>query len=223
MGDLEMGSLQSCGPFDCAKYGSRTLYNITSSAIQKWLPQANAAGKAYGMNPATLLALASVETNGNPTAIDPTGSTYGIVQIGSDHLNAYNCAHGTSYTLNDLIGKGTIVKDTTTAVQVSFNILAQYLKAMTTKTSSFKLSATGWNGAMCGYSGSIAPYGSGCGNWPVPTKASGYGEAAYKLASAYSPWWINPNTGQASSFYFGDLQEAPSGALPVYTTVCFGP
>ncbi len=218
-----MGSLQSCGPFDCTKYGSRTVYNITASAIQKWLPQANAAGKTYGMNPATLLALASVETNGDPTAVDPTGTTYGIVQIGQGHLNAYNCAHQTSYTLNDLIGKGKNVTDANTAVQLSFNILAQYLKAVNTQTNSFKLSATGWNGAMCGYSGSIQPYGSGCGSWPIPTKASGYGEAAYKLASAYDPWWINPSTGQASSFYFGDLKAAPTDALPTYTTVCFGP
>lgn len=218
-----MGSLQSCGPFDCTRYGSRTVYNVTSLPIQKWLPQANTAGKAYGMNPVTLLAIASIESNGNPTAIDPSGTTYGIVQIGEGHLNAYNCAHSTKYTLNDLIGKGSLITDTTTAVQVSFYILAQYARSMTGQTDSYTLSATGWNGAICGYSGSISPYGSGCGGWPVPTKASGYGEAAYQLASAYSKWWIDPGTNQANFYYFNDLTAAPSGTLPTYASVCFGP
>jgi hypothetical protein len=174
------------------------------------------------MNPVTFLALASIETNGSYSAIDPTGTTYGIVQVGQTMLTAYNCLKGTSYTLNDLIAQGSHVTTSRGAVALSFDILGYYMGALNNLTSSYSLTATGWNGAICGYSGSFLPFGSGCGYWPIPTGSSCYGTAAVKLASAYSGWWINPNTGSASSFYFGDLSSVPTRTLSTYNSVCYG-
>lgn len=218
-----MGSLQSCGPCNCSSYGSRQVYNITAQPIQQWLTEANNAGSASGMNPATLLAIASVETNGNYTSVDSVNQTYGIVQVGQGILNGYNCLKGTNYHLTDLIAQGPNITTASAAVAVSFDILGRYLYALNLATYSFKLSATGWNGAICGTNGSVQPYGAGCGYWPIPTATSCYGVAAYQLASAYSGWWINPNTGQPDSFYWGGLSAVPYNTLPTYNQVCFGP
>lgn len=216
-----MASLQSCGPCNCTTYGGRSVYNITAQPIQRWLTQANEAGRAFGMNPATILAIASIETNGDYTAV--SGNSYGIVQVDQNHLNAYNCNHGSTFKLTDLIAQGPNIYDANTAVQISFYILAQYMGSVNRQTSSYKLTATGWNGAICGQNGSLQPYGNGCGYWPIPSGASCYGVAALQLASAYSGWWINPTTGQPDSFYFGPLSAVSYDTLPTTTTVCYGP
>lgn len=218
-----MLSLQSCGPCDCAQYGSRTVYNVTAQPIQQWLSQTNAAGRNHGMNPVTFLAIASLESNGNYAAVDPSGTTYGIVQIGQNILDAYNCWKGTNYQLTDLIGEGPNVTTSSGAVALSFDVLGKYMGTLNGITNSYRLTATGWNGAICGTSGSFQPYGANCGYWPVPSGASCYGEAAYKLASAYSGWWINPNTGNPDSFYFGPLSSVPTNTLPTYNQACYGP
>lgn len=216
-----MASLQSCGPCDCSVYGSRSVYNVTAQPIQQWLTEANDVGYNTGMNPVTFLAIAPVETNGNYAAV--SGGTYGIVQISQTILNTYNCMKGTNYQLTDLIAQGPNVNTPSAAVAVSFDILGNYMYALNSITNSFKLTVTGWNGAICGYSGSFQPYGNGCGYWPIPTGASCYGIAALQLASAYSGWWINPNTGQPDSFYFGTLPQVPYNTLPTYNSVCYGP
>ncbi|WP_151191782.1 hypothetical protein [Desulfotomaculum copahuensis] len=216
-----MGSLQSCGPCNCSSYGSRKVYNITAQPIQQWLVDANNAGSASGMNPATLLAIASIETDGNYAVV--YNGTYGIVQVGQDRLNGYNCLKGTNYKLTDLIAQGPNITEPSAAVAVSFDILGRSLHAVNLATSSFKLAATGWNGAMCGNNGSVQPYGAGCGSWPIPTATTCYGVAAYQLASAYSGWWNNPSTGQPDSYYWGGLSPVPYDTLPTYIQVCFGP
>lgn len=216
-------TLQACEPCNCTNYGSRSVYNVTAKQIQKWLSEANTAGKAHGINPVIFLAMASIESNGGYDVTDPGGTTYGIVQVGSGMLADYNKFKGTSYALNDLIAKGSKVKTASAAVALSFDILGYYLAALNAKTNNIALSVTGWNGAICGYSGYAYPFGtSGVNGRPVPTGASCYGVAVKKLAAAYSSWWINPKTGQASSFYWGALSSAPYTALDTYNTACYG-
>lgn len=207
-------SLQKCPPCNCS-YGSREVYNVTAQAIQKWLSQANVAGKTHGLNPVNFLAIASIETNGDYSAIDPDGSTYGIVQVDKNHLNAYNCLKGTKYTMDDLIGEGNLVTTSSGAVKLSFDILGYHLKAALDKTNSLKSAATAWNGAICG-GGGINPYGTKCGGFSYASSPSCYGEAVYKLASAYSGWFNN------DSRYTSDLKAVPTNTLSTYNTVCFG-
>jgi len=89
-------TLQACPPCSCTTYGGRDVYNVTAQNIQQWLSQANVAGQAHGMNPVTFLAIASIESNGSYSAVNPGGTTYGIVQVGQAILDAYNCMKGTS-------------------------------------------------------------------------------------------------------------------------------
>ncbi|WP_144941227.1 hypothetical protein [Paenibacillus sp. 32O-W] len=133
-------SLQKCPPCDCS-YGSRDVYNVTAKPIQKWLSQANTAGKNHGLNPVDFLAIASIETNGDYSAIDPSGTTYGIVQIDKAHLNAYNCLKGTKYTMDDLIGEGKLITTSSGAVRLSFDILGYHLSSALDKTDSLKSAA----------------------------------------------------------------------------------
>ncbi len=223
LGAVNMVGLQSCGPCDCEQYGYRVVYNVTSERIQRWLNQANEAGEYYGINPVVFLAIASVESNGDFSAVNPQQTSYGIVQIQQDHVEAFNCYHGTLYKVTDLIGKGPNIWSANSAVKLSFQILGEYLKELNHITKAIKLTSTGWNGAICGYTGSFEPHGKGCGYWPIPTSPSCYGEAVYKLCSAFDPWWINPASGKPSSFYFNKLSPAPFDVLPAYNQVCLGP
>ena len=215
-------TLQACPPCNCTAYGGRNVYNVTTQNIQRWLSQANNAGRNHDMNPVTFLAIASIESNGVYSAVNPGGTTYGIVQVGQAVLNAYNCLKGTSYVLNDLIGSGPNITTSSAAVALSFDILGQYIGTLNHLTSSYGITATGWNGAICGTSGSFLPFGSGCGYWPRPTSTSCYGTAALKLASAYSGWWVDPYTGSPNSFFWGDLPSVSTSTLPLLNMVCYG-
>ncbi len=62
---INKGTLQACSPCDCTTYGYRDCYNVTHSAIQKYLSYANTAGKNHNICPTVFLAFASVETDGN--------------------------------------------------------------------------------------------------------------------------------------------------------------
>lgn len=131
------------------------------------------------MNPVTFLTIAAMESEGN----------------------ACNCYCGTNLQLTDLSANGPNVTSESEAVRISFAILGQFMNAMNNRTNSFKLTATSWNDvSICGSSGTVQPFGD-CDNFPVASNPSCYGEGAYKIASAYSSCWINPNTGQASSLY----------------------
>lgn len=211
-------TLQACAPCNCTTYGSRSVYNVTAKAIQKWLSQANTAGKNHNVNPAIFLAFASIETNGDYSAIDTTGTTYGIVQVGKEMLSYYNSYKGTSYTLKDLIAKGSKVTTSTAAVALSFDILGQYLEKIFGQTkNSLLYSATGWNGAICGYSGSVKVFGS-YGAYPIPTGYSCYGYAIYKLATAYTGWWP---IGDAAT-YTAALSTVSTDTLATYNSACYG-
>ena len=204
-----MASLQSCPSCNTA---CRKVHNITADDVQTWLPEANRAGRKHGINPAVFLAVAVVETDANPSA-----SGGGMTQVTTDVLNAYNTMMRTNYTQADCRGHGSKVNTEKDAVALTFDILGQYLSVLNEKTHSIALSATGWNGAICGRSGSCKPFGSSADSWPIPTGASCYGNAVLQLASAYSGWWIDPDTGKANSFYFGNLNKVPVDTLPENT------
>ena len=207
-------SLQTCTPCK-SEYGSRTCDSATSSDVAKWRTYANTAGKAHGVNPVCLLAVAAVETNG-----EVLGGG-GIVQIGSTMLKAYNKWKGTSYTTSDLEGTGKLCNTDAKAVTLGFDILGRFLEVMLGKTNSLKLAATSWNGCICGKSGDANVFGKD-DYAPIASGASCYGEAVYKVAAAYSGWWINPDTQQASSFYFADLAEVDPSVADLTQTLYYG-
>lgn len=204
-----MASLQKCPP--CSTV-FRKVHNITASDVQEWLSEANAAGKKHGINPAVFLAISIIETD-----VDPSARGGGMTQVTQDVLDADNAMNGTNYTDADCRGKGTHVKTESGAVELTFDILGQYLSVLNSKTHSIALSATGRNGAICGRNGSCKPFGSSADSWPIPTGSSCYGNAVLQLASAYDEWWSDPDTGKANSFYFGKLKAAPTDALPEET------
>lgn len=205
-------SLQHCTPC-LSSYGSVTHDSPTSSDVAKWRTQANTAGKAHSINPVCLLAIACVETNGEVL------SGGGIVQCGPTMLKAYNAWKGTSYTTDDLEGKGKLCKTESKAVALGFDILGRFLSVMLSKTMSFKLAATAWNGCICGKDGDAHVFGKD-DYQPIASGASCYGEAAYKCAANYDGWWINPDTGKASSFYFANLNEVDPSVAPK-TVKCY--
>lgn len=206
--------LGTCPPCDCANCGSIWRPKPTHCNLQQWLSHANTAGKKYGMNPVTLLAIASIETEGNASKISPDGSAYGIVQITKWYLNPYYCYHqndsgwpSNGYRLTDLVGQGPNITTLSGAVTRSFDILAEFLIYFNNLFNSYRMSATAWNGPGCGQSGYKPVWGSDCGQIASPTTHTCYGQAAFDIAASHSPYWINPRTGQPDSFYWGDLSS----------------
>jgi hypothetical protein len=200
-------------------------YNIVKKApisltVQQWRTNANQAGRKWGMNPVTFLALAALETDGDATVIK-NSFAYGICGTSHFFLDPYNCSHGTSFKLTDLVGQGPNVWTLSGGVDLSFDILGQHMIAFNRYANSFKLTATAWNGTGCGATGSyLKAFGAACPGIAIPQNASLYGEAAFKLASDYSGWWIDPSSGQPNSYYFADLAPVPAVGPPdPYATV----
>lgn len=187
-----MGSLQTCPP---CNQGTSGRYAPTDPRIEAWLPLANASGQRFGLNPVTLLAIVSLESGGDPLAGSGT-ATPGLVQCGQGVLTAFNVGNKTGFNLGDLYNPA-----------VALDVLAWYLGQLNRETNLFALSATSWNGAICGTKGSYYPAGLAGGGFPRPTGPSCYGLAAYQLASAYAPWW------QDNSFYRADLPYVNHGNL----------
>lgn len=205
-----MATFQTCPPGDVNIIKKAP----TSLAVQQWRPHANRAGRKWGMNPVTFLAIAALETDGNATLV-VDNFAYGICQISRYILSPYNCSHGTSYKLTDLVGNGPNVTTLSGAVDLSLDILGQFMISFNRYANSFRLTATAWNGAGCGNSGNVLKaFGPRCAGIAVPRRPSLYGLAAFDLAAAHLPWWIDPGTGQANSYYFGDLAPVPASGPP---------
>lgn len=101
------------------------------------------------------------------------------------------------------------------AVNLSFDILGQFMIAFNRYGNSFKLTATAWNGPGCGTTGNLLrAFGAACAGITIPQNVTLYGEAAFKLASDYSGWWIDPSTGNPNSYYFADLAPVPAVGPP---------
>lgn len=202
-----------CPPGDCQVVKKAP----THQDLQAWIANANQAGRKWGMNPVTFLAIAALETDGDPSKV--VGNfAYGICQISTYILTPYNCSHGTKYTLIDLVGKGPTVKTTSEAVTLSFDVLGQFMIAFNRYANSFKFTATALNGTGCGSTGQyLRAFGASCDGILIPQNVSLYGEAAFRLASNYDGWWIDPSTGKPNSYYFADLSRVPPSG-PIYPT-----
>lgn len=201
-------SVEVCPP--CNDQGWE-VHDIRNSAIQKWRSHANTWGKEFWVNPGLLLAVVSLESNGK---VD-TGTSYvGLTQIGQDMLNTYNKAKNTSYTLDDLKGKGKLVKTEDEAGSLSIKIFAEFISQLlfTLDGTSdlygderlIKDAATNWNGSLnCG-SGEViyfypfrAENGGTTTRRATRTEFTCYGQNIYNLmnyASSWcgtSPWYSN--------------------------------
>lgn len=202
-------TFEACPPGNCNIVKKAPI----SAAVQQWRTNANEAGRKWGMNPVTFLAMAALETDGDASTIN--GIAYGICQITHWYLDPYNCSHNTNYQLTDLVGRGPNVSTLSGAVDLSFDILGQFMIAFNRYANSFKFTATAWNGPACGKTGSVLrAFGASCAGIDIPTNVTLYGEAAFKLASDYSGWWIDPSTGQPTSYYFADLPPVPATGPP---------
>lgn len=166
----------TCPPCNCATLARP---KPTDCRLQQWLTQANDMGRKWVMNPVTLLAIASIESEGSQSNWDKGNGAYGIVQVTSWYLNPYNCFTGTNYALTDLAAKGPNVTDPYEAVRISFDILGKLLRAFNDAHSSFRLSATAWNGTGCGWTGGYVNVWAktGCTNTAIkdPSNVTCYG------------------------------------------------
>lgn len=201
--------LGTCPPCNC---GTVQRPRPTDCRLQQWLSQANAAGRKWGMNPVTFLAIASIETEGDPANWDTGNGAYGIVQATQWYLTPYNCFNRVSYRLSDLAAKGPNITTNEGAVELSFDLLGQFMRTFNDAHSSFRLTATAWNGTGCGWDGRtyLFPWSNRCGGVKDPTNYTCYGQAAFDIAASYSPYWTDPSTGRPNSYYFGDLPHVPA-------------
>ncbi len=191
--------IEICPPCDAQ---GRDLHDIRNTAIQKWRAHANTWGKEFGVNPGLLLSVASIETGGD---VNVGSSYYGLYQIGSEMLTAYNKAKKTNYTLADFRGKGSIVKTEDGAGSLAIKVFAEFISNLlvaldgTTDTYTnerlVKDAATNWNGSLTCSPDSVVyfyPFSAVSGGATTKratrTSFTCYGQNAYNLMNYASSW-----------------------------------
>ncbi len=186
-----MAKIEVCPP--CTK-NAWEVYDIRHKKITKWLPLANEIGAKYGVNPAIILAVISIESNGDIKA----GGYYGLTQIGKDMLNTYNSDKDCNYKLTDLRGEGPNITNENEAASLGIEIFTLFVsKAMLTLDGTsdiyaldrlIKDATTRWNGSICNGTFSMAFYPFGDSKFYVKDNFSCYGFNVYRLMSVADSW-----------------------------------
>jgi hypothetical protein len=193
-------TVEVCPP--CSESGWE-VHDIRNKMIRQWRTYANRWGQHFGVNPGLILAVISLESNGNVGA--GRGTSYvGLTQIGQGILDMYNKAKKTSYKLTDLTGDGPTIKTESAAADLAIKIFAEFisnaLTALDASTDTYPLdrlvkdATTNWNGSICSgtYTLTFYPFsaenvGTATGR-RIPNNFSCYGENIYRLMNYANSW-----------------------------------